>query len=222
MDTVHAWKYRFSVAGLAPIIHHFFCVRKSSYAELLELESRIRQVTPPDHLKAPTDLMRSDRSWSSDPHKAMQQYIILAHIQLSQLILTSEHVKSDNAADIFYIHRSYFARAIREKPLDPLKHKYGHSVMVSYRGACQVIHGLRNLYDMYPKSTGEQQYFWSAMFAACVVLAALAIESPGSSLAWEAGQGMEQAVRFFETAPSKGSSSQSALVNYYYTLQQLF
>ncbi|KZP15263.1 hypothetical protein FIBSPDRAFT_1048201 [Athelia psychrophila] len=49
------------------------------------------------------------------------------------------------------------------------------------------------------------------MFSACVVLAALIIESPGSSLAQEAAPGLELAVRFFEMVCSNEGWAQSTL-----------
>ncbi|KZP31693.1 hypothetical protein FIBSPDRAFT_1037264 [Athelia psychrophila] len=206
-----AWKFRFSVSALTPIMHYFFGVRRSSYAELLELDKKIRQVSPPDHLKAPMNLAQSNRSWSSDPYKAMQQFSILAVTESSQLILTSEHAKSDKAADLLYIHRSYFARAIREEPLNPLKHKYAPSVMASYRSAYRMICGLRDLYAVHPETTNQQHYFWAILFSACVVFAALVIECPGSSVAREAAPGFDHVVRFFQMVRSNESSSESAL-----------
>ncbi|KZP31694.1 hypothetical protein FIBSPDRAFT_775692 [Athelia psychrophila] len=190
-----AWKFRFSVSGLTPIMHYFFGVRKSSYAELLELDKKIRQVSPPDHLKAPMNLAQTNRSWSSDPRKAMQQFTILAVIE----------------SNLLYIHRSYFARAIHEEPLNPLKHKYAPSVMASYRSAHRMICGLRDLYAIHPETTNQQHYFWATLFSACVVFAALVIESPGSSLAQEAAPGLELALSFFQTVRSKESSSESVL-----------
>ncbi|KAF7971060.1 hypothetical protein HWV62_22108 [Athelia sp. TMB] len=177
-----AWKFRFSVSALTPIIHYFFGIRKSTYAELMDLDKKIRQLSPPDHLKAPTNLTKSDRSWSSDPNKAMQQFTILGVAE----------------SNLLYIHRSYFAQAIHEAPLDPLKHKFGPSVMASYRGSYRLISGLRDLYLAHPETTARQQYFWSIVFSACVVFAALVIKSPGSILAKEAFPGLERIVQFYE------------------------
>ncbi|KZP14746.1 hypothetical protein FIBSPDRAFT_921339 [Athelia psychrophila] len=182
----HVWKLRFVVVGLMPIMSYFFGVKNSSYAELLELDKKLRQVTIPDHLKAPMNHAQSNKSWSSDPCEAAYQYTVL--------IIIETH--------LLYIHRSYFARAIHEEPLNPLKHKYGPSVMASYRSAYRMISGLRDLYDHGPEIAKQQRYFWSSLFSACVSFAALIIESPGSSLAREAAPGLELAVRFFEKVPA--------------------
>ncbi|KZP08682.1 hypothetical protein FIBSPDRAFT_1052268 [Athelia psychrophila] len=191
----HAWKFRFSVSALTPIMHYVFGVRKSTYSELLELDRKIRQVTIPDHLKTPMNFAQSKQSWSSDPHTAMHQYATLAVVEMHLL----------------YIHRSYFARAIHEEPINPLKHEYGPSVMASYRSAYRMVCGLKDLYDDHQETAKQQRYFWSGMFSACVVLAALIIESPGSSLSQEAAPGLELAVRFFEMVCSNEGWAQSAL-----------
>ena len=39
------------------------------------------------------------------------------------------------------IHRAYFAQALRENPLDPLRHRYGLSVMALYRSAFRLVEG---------------------------------------------------------------------------------
>lgn len=89
-DTVHTWKIRFAVSCLTPVLRYFFGVKKSSYAELLELDGKIRQLTPSDHLIAPMDFSRSDWSLSSDPSKAIQQYTAVAVIESSQFIPISQ------------------------------------------------------------------------------------------------------------------------------------
>ncbi|KZP08686.1 hypothetical protein FIBSPDRAFT_840069 [Athelia psychrophila] len=191
----HAWKIRFAVSALTPIMHYVFGIRKSSYSDLLELDKKIRQITIPDHLKAPMNLTQSHRSWSSDPSQAMQQYTTLAVVE----------------THLLYIHRRYFAQAIHEEPLNPLKHKYGPSVMASYRSAYRMVCSLKDLYDDHPETTNQQHHFWDCMFSGCVLFAALIIESPGSSLAREAYPGLELAVRFFEVVRSNECFSQSAL-----------
>ena len=44
---------------------------------------------------------------------------------------------------LLYVHRAYFAQALRERPLDPLKHKFGLSVMALYRSAYRIVEASR-------------------------------------------------------------------------------
>ncbi|KZP18904.1 hypothetical protein FIBSPDRAFT_1045841 [Athelia psychrophila] len=192
----HAWKFRFVVSCLTPVLHYFFGRKKTSYAELLALDKKIRQLNPPDHLIPPMNVSQSDWFWSSNPAKAIQQYTVLAVIE----------------SNILYIHRNYFAQAIREEPLDPLKHKYGPSVMASYRSAYRMICGMTDLYTLHPEATSKHEFSWASVFSACVVFAALIIESPGSSLACEAFLSYQKMVLFFKMVRSKESSSQSTLI----------
>lgn len=72
------------------------------------------------------------------------------------------------SADLLYIHRSYFAQAIRQESENPLRHIYAPSVLATYRSACRLISALRSVYVLHPQITGEVWFFWSGIFSACV------------------------------------------------------
>ena len=69
---------------------------------------------------------------------------------------------------LLYIHRRFVARAINLNRLEPLKTKYGASVMAAYRSACLLLSALRSLHGRHPKTTYRQNFFWSGAFSACV------------------------------------------------------
>lgn len=128
----------------------------------------------------------------------------------------------DESVDLLFIHRNFFAQAIINEPLNPLKHKYGPSVMASYRSAYKIMSGLRDLHAIHPKPTSKLDYHWAVMFSACVIIAGLIIKSPGSSLSWEAFPGLQCAIQFFETVRSNEPSSQSATVNLASNMKRLY
>jgi hypothetical protein len=70
--------------------------------------------------------------------------------------------------DLLYIHRSYFAQAIRQDSENPLRHIYAPSVLATYRSACRLISALRDVYALHPQFTGEVWFFWSGIYSACV------------------------------------------------------
>ena len=71
------------------------------------------------------------------------------------------------AIDLIYIHRSWFAEALRDSQ-DPLLHEYGQSVISIYRSANILINGMRSLSAAYPKEAGCVWFFWSCFYTSSV------------------------------------------------------
>ncbi|KZT27831.1 hypothetical protein NEOLEDRAFT_1059670 [Neolentinus lepideus HHB14362 ss-1] len=178
----HAWKFRYSAVCLSVSVDHVFNIRQSSYAALLELDRKIRTFPVPTQLQAPVEGSEAGRSWSPDPVRAMQQYCIL----------------SERESNLMYIHRSYFAQAIRSGSVNPLTHKYAESVAAAYRSALRLISSLRGLYPVHPTRARRVWFFWSNCFSACIILGALIVEAPGCDLASNALQEFDQAYIFYE------------------------
>ncbi|KAF8892108.1 hypothetical protein BD779DRAFT_1437104 [Infundibulicybe gibba] len=177
----HAWKFRYSATCLSISVQHIFSTKAPSYAALLDIDRRIRKFPIPNHLRSP--LRASDgRVWSSDASHAMQQYCALC-------------VRESN---LLYIHRSYFAQAIRDDSTNPLGHKYAPSVLATFRSACRLISSLKTLHPLYPTMVSHVWFFWSGIFSSCIVLGALVVESPGCTLAQDAICELEQALPFYE------------------------
>ncbi|THH13451.1 hypothetical protein EW146_g6764 [Bondarzewia mesenterica] len=179
----HGWKARYSAAVLSASVQRTFTIHGLNYASLLELDKRIRTFPVPPHLRCPSPNVEPGQGWNADPSRAMQQFCIVC-----------EH--------LLYIHRSYLAQAIRELPTDPLKHKYSSSVLAAYHSACRLISGLRSCYVAYPRMTGNVWFFWSGVFSACIVLGAIVIVSPGSSLAQNSLAELDGGCAFYESGSS--------------------
>ncbi|KAF9457528.1 fungal-specific transcription factor domain-containing protein [Collybia nuda] len=182
----HAWKFRYAATCLSASVLHVFNTKPTPYSALLDIDKTIRKFPIPNHLRSPVRASEAGRSWSNDLSRAMQQYGALC-------------VRESN---LLYIHRSYFAQAIRQDSEDPLRHKYAPSVLATYRSACRLISSLRGLYPSCP-SVQHVWFFWSGIFSSCVVLGALIIESPGCTLALDALHEFKLALPFYE----EGSSS---------------
>lgn len=69
--------------------------------------------------------------------------------------------------DLIYIHRSWFAEALRDSQ-DPLQHEYGQSVISIYRSANILINGMRSLSAAHPKVAGRVWFFWSCFYISSV------------------------------------------------------
>ncbi|PFH46879.1 hypothetical protein AMATHDRAFT_68883 [Amanita thiersii Skay4041] len=178
----HAWKFRYSATCLATSVQHIFSIRTPPYNALLDIDKMIRRFAMPSHLRSPSRTSDSSRSWSMDSSCAMQQYCALC-------------LRESN---LLYIHRSYFAQAIRQDSENPLRHKFAPSVLATFRSACRLISGLRGLYGLHPQVTSQCWFFWSGIYSSCIVLGALVVESPACTLARDAMQELNQALPFYE------------------------
>uniref|UniRef100_A0A0W0FZD4 Xylanolytic transcriptional activator regulatory domain-containing protein n=1 Tax=Moniliophthora roreri TaxID=221103 RepID=A0A0W0FZD4_MONRR len=178
----HNWKSRYAASCLSISVQHIFMTKKLPYAALLDLDKKIRKFPVPFHLQAPLAASEAGRAWSSDPRKAMQQYCILC----------------ERESNLLYLHRSYFAQALREESNNPLAHRYTASVLATYRSACRLISSLKGLYPVHPEITETSWFFWSGVFSSCIVLGALIVESPACSLSRDALREFEEALPFFQ------------------------
>lgn len=70
--------------------------------------------------------------------------------------------------DLLYLHRSFFAVALRDDPNNPLEHRFGPSVVASYRSARRMCVALRGLYLVHAEPLSRFWYFWSCIFSSCV------------------------------------------------------
>lgn len=51
---------------------------------------------------------------------------------------------------------------------DPVKTKYGASVLAASRSACLLLSSLRSLYGAHKDMASKQSFFWSGAFSAVV------------------------------------------------------
>ena len=66
------------------------------------------------------------------------------------------------------LHRTYFAQALHDQPQDLLKHRYGPSVMATYRSAWRLIEGLKQPSKKTPKLLSRHSLAWSQNLSAAV------------------------------------------------------
>ncbi|KAH8116265.1 fungal-specific transcription factor domain-containing protein [Phellopilus nigrolimitatus] len=195
-----SYKHRFAAFILAPVLDHVFGVRQLNYAALLDIDIKLRKLPPPSWLLAPTRGKGEPvdgRAWNANSTQAMQQYCVVCARE----------------STLLYIHRRYFATAIRLNSANPLKTKYGASVMAACRSACLLLSGLRSLYGAHPKPASKQSFFWSGAFSACIVLSCLVYNSPGCSVANDALRAIDDGVELYSMRVFEDNSSSVKLLS---------
>lgn len=159
------------MACLSVSVQRTSSVHRASYSSLLELDKRIQSFRIPSYLHSPMH-GGEGRDWDAIPSKALQQYFAanqresseclsrVFRFYLAQLTTTPVYI------DIIYIHRSWFAEALRDST-DPLQHKYGQSVIAVYRSANILIKGMKSLIGAHAKAR-RVWFFWSCFYTASV------------------------------------------------------
>lgn len=71
---------------------------------------------------------------------------------------------------ILHLHRPYFAQALSDMPHDLLKHRFGPSLMATYRSSWRLIEALRDLHRRAPFILGRIPLPWSYSISAAVSL----------------------------------------------------
>ena len=69
---------------------------------------------------------------------------------------------------LMYIHRSFFAQAIIEHPVNPLKSTYAPSFLAAYRASSTILKSIREQFNMWPNSCSRFWTMWTSAFAAAV------------------------------------------------------
>ncbi|KAG6837163.1 hypothetical protein H0H93_013753 [Arthromyces matolae] len=193
----HAWKFRYSTKCMTMSIEHVFSNRTPTFTALLAIDDAIRNYPIPKHLRWPEG--DNGYTWSNDPALALQQYCTLCVRDSSSYNrdLFFKPCIDCVKPDLLYIHRSYFAQAIREASDDPLKHRFKKSVIAAFQTSRRIISVLTSLYAV-NRLCRYVWFFWSGYFSSCVVLGVLIVESPGCPLADKAMRELQEAIPFFE------------------------
>ncbi|EIW87438.1 hypothetical protein CONPUDRAFT_45173, partial [Coniophora puteana RWD-64-598 SS2] len=161
----HMWALKYAV-----LLHHVMTTAFSgtppTYATILELDRKVRDFPVPPHLRPRCE---GDVLANGLPMH-LQRHFILAYKE----------------AALLNLHRTYFAQALKDKPNDPLKHKYGPSVMAAYRSAWRMIVCQAHSIKTVPKIMERMGIFWSQAFSAAIVMCMIASRCPNSSMAQSA------------------------------------
>lgn len=69
---------------------------------------------------------------------------------------------------LMYIHRSFFAQAIIEHPVNPLKSPYAPSFLAAYRASSTILKSVREQFNVWPNTCARFWTMWTFAFSAAV------------------------------------------------------
>ncbi|KAF8624941.1 hypothetical protein AX17_006967 [Amanita inopinata Kibby_2008] len=169
------WQFRFAAECVAEVTARTLTAEAPSYATIMELDRKVREFPLPEGFSnaSPNDLATSF------------QRCVLDHIRETVLM---------------YIHRSFFAQAIIEHPVNPLKSPYSPSFLAAYRASSTILKSIREQFSMWPNSCSRFWTMWTFAFTAAVVFGTVVTRGPRSPLAQSAMTELEQACLLFSKA----------------------
>ncbi|KAF9078402.1 hypothetical protein BDP27DRAFT_1309531 [Rhodocollybia butyracea] len=175
------WKARFGTECVAPVVQGTLTSRAPKYSIILELDRRVRDMELPKYAQGPV------------PEGA-------------GLRQTMSHCMPSNYKELtlLYIHRCFFTHAIQSNSNDPLKSQYAPSFLAGYRSACDLLHGIRNQFTLFPAQIARFWVLWTHAFSSAVMISSVVTHASRSKVAPAALLELKSACELFETAAVHG------------------
>ena len=130
---------------------------------------------------------------------------------------------------MLYIHRSFFARAIIDHPVNPLRSPYAASFLAAYRASATILRTIREHFAIQPALCSRFWHMWTFAFSAAVsvsfcmpitlltlpqvVFGTIVTRGPRSALASNAMSELDQACLLFSKAAVHSLRAAKALVS---------
>ncbi|KAJ7886974.1 fungal-specific transcription factor domain-containing protein, partial [Mycena leptocephala] len=168
------WMFRFAAECVADVAAGTLAAEAPSYATIMELDRKVHEF--------PLPLLEDA---APDDVGASLQRCVLEHIRETVLM---------------YIHRFFFAQAIIEQPVNPLKSTYAPSFLATYRAGATILKSVREQFALMPHACARFWTMWTFAFGAAVVFGTVVTRGPSSPLAAAAMAELKQACVLFSKA----------------------
>ncbi|OCH95704.1 hypothetical protein OBBRIDRAFT_830653 [Obba rivulosa] len=176
----HHWTWQYSKL-LHAVMTTAFGAKTPRYHTIMDLDRKIRDFPVPYSLR-----IRCGQVEDPPPSTARIFQRVMA-------VAAKE-------ATLLSLHRPYFAHALNEQPGDILRHRFGPSVVATYRSAWRIIEGARDTYRRCPAIAGRIGLVWSQCLAGGIVMCLLVTRAPTSNLAASSLQELDKLCELFEQA----------------------
>ena len=162
ISTVGLWQFKFASECVADVAARTLTAEAPSYATIMELDKKVREFPLPEgSLNTPTD-------FSSTFQKCVLEHIRETSMWFSFALCVGACDNEMKIIVLLYIHRSFFAQAIIEYPINPLKSPYAPSFLAAYRASSTILKSIRQQFDIWPNSSSRFWVMWTFAFSAAV------------------------------------------------------
>ncbi|KAG7097069.1 hypothetical protein E1B28_004456 [Marasmius oreades] len=176
----YQWKYEFCRDILSQVIELTLTAEPPNYQTVLDLDRKVREKTLPSHLNMFMN--------PGDEHCTPSTY--MRGCLLGQF----------RAYTLLYIHRSFFAQAMLDHPLNPLRSPYAPSFLAAYRCASGIIKSSQQHYERFPALCARWWMVWTHLFSAAIIVGTIVTHSPSSTMTPNAYAELSLACTLFEKA----------------------
>ncbi|KAH0836884.1 hypothetical protein J3R83DRAFT_8685 [Lanmaoa asiatica] len=197
--SVELWGYRFAVECVAEVAARTLIAEIPSYATIMELDRKVREFPIPEpaahvatSVAAPVPTIATE---DMSLPESMGRFV-MAHAR--EVIL-------------LYIHRSFFAQAIIENPVNPLKSQYAPSFLATYRASSTILRTIGAQYTIHPRLCERFWSIWTFAFSAAIVFGTIVTRGPRSPLASNAIKELDEACVLFAKAAGHSRRAAKAL-----------
>ncbi|KAF9493817.1 hypothetical protein BDN71DRAFT_1590785 [Pleurotus eryngii] len=184
-----SWGFRFAAECVADVASRTLTAEAPSYATIMELDKKVRDFSLPP-------LPVSSSGDQRESFAAEFTRCVLDHTRETILL---------------YIHRSFFAQAIIDQPINPLKSAYAYSFLAAYRASSTILKSVKEQFRTWPAASACFWSMWTFAFSAAVVFGTVVTRGPRSPLASSAMAELEQACILFSKAAQYSNRARKAL-----------
>ncbi|KAG9313263.1 hypothetical protein JVU11DRAFT_6728 [Chiua virens] len=194
-----SWGYRFACECVAEVATRTLTAETPSYATIMELDRKVREFPIPEdaaHVAAS----------AASPVPAIEADDLSLPESMSRFVMA--HCRE---VILLYLHRSFFAQAIIENPVNPLKSQYAPSFLAAYRASSTILHTIAAQYTIYPQLCARFWSTWTFAFSAAIVFGTIVTRGPRSPLASNAVKELDAACVLFSKAAAYSRRAAKAL-----------
>ncbi len=154
----YQWKYEFAKEVFASVVELTLTAEAPSYQTILDLDKKVREKTFFPHLNA---FINSEDDQTT-PSIYMKQSLLGMYRSIGKSSCADfERHHSNFLVVLLYLHRSFFAHAVLDHPVNPLKSPFAPSFLATYRCASGIIKASLNHFDRFPELCGRWWGIWT-------------------------------------------------------------
>ncbi|KAK7470755.1 hypothetical protein VKT23_002174 [Stygiomarasmius scandens] len=185
----YQWKYEFCTEILAQALELTLTAEPPKYEVVLDLDRKVREKRVPPHLNV---FMNVE---DCTPATYMRGCMLGQY----------------RAVTLLFLHRSFFAQAMLDHPVNPLRSLYAPSFLAAYRCASGIIKSCLNHYERFPELCCRWWGIWTHLFSAAIIVGTIVTRSPSSTMAPNAFIELGLACDLFEKGAAKSKRARSGL-----------
>lgn len=162
---VESWGFRFAAECVAEVASRTLTAEAPSYATIMELDKKVRDFSLPP-------LPASSSGDQRESFAAEFTRCVLDHTRETSTFISPSpaHLSSCSIVPLvlLYIHRSFFAQAIIDQPVNPLKSSYAYSFLAAYRASSTILKSVKEQFRTWPAASACFWSMWTFAFSAAV------------------------------------------------------